>query len=30
MQNIKKLRDAEDPSTQYRAVDDKISKALGQ
>jgi pilus assembly protein CpaD len=30
MENIKKLRDAQDPSTQYRAVDDKISKALGQ
>jgi pilus assembly protein CpaD len=30
MENIKKLRDAQDPSTQYRAQDDKISKALGQ
>src|SRR3954454_2221150 len=30
MENIKKLRDAQDPSTQYRAADDKISRALGQ
>ena len=30
MENIKKLREAQDPSTQYRAQDDKISKALGQ
>jgi pilus assembly protein CpaD len=30
MENIKKLRDGQDPSTQYKAADDKISRALGQ
>ena len=30
MENIKKLRDGQDPSTSYRADDDKINKALGE
>lgn len=30
MENIKKLRAGEDPSTRYNAQDDKISKAVGQ
>jgi pilus assembly protein CpaD len=30
MNNIEKLRQAQDPSTQYRAQDDKISKAVGE
>jgi pilus assembly protein CpaD len=30
MENIKKLREGQDPSTHYKADDDKISKALGQ
>jgi pilus assembly protein CpaD len=30
MENIKKLREGQDPSTSYRAEDDTINKALGQ
>jgi pilus assembly protein CpaD len=30
MENIKKIRQGQDPSTYYRADDDKINKAIGQ